>query len=74
MSDEHGKGGGLSTVVHAGASRGATDGDVQREISKQAGTVKGAFSFIDDDLCSALSIFGVREVAVAAGSLLLRGL
>eukprot|EP00959_Pyramimonas_sp_CCMP1952_P157234 3288022-Pyramimonas_sp.AAC.1 len=57
MSDEHGKGDGLSTVVHAGTSRGATDGDVQQEISKQAGTVKKAFSFINDDLYSSLSIF-----------------
>ncbi|CAK0879246.1 unnamed protein product, partial [Prorocentrum cordatum] len=59
MSDEHGKGGGLSTMVHAGTSRGATDGDVQQEISKQAGTVKRAYSFITDDLHSALSIFSV---------------
>ncbi|CAK0850803.1 unnamed protein product [Prorocentrum cordatum] len=40
-----------------GTSRGATDGDVQREISKQAGTIKKAFSFISDDMYSALSVF-----------------
>ena len=57
MADEHARGSDAGISAAAGTTRGAVDGDVQRSISANTGTIGRAHSYIDEEFCFTMDMF-----------------